>query len=65
MVEGTKITGIIDWDAAGFFPEYAEYAFNMLLNQGMEDWWKPVLKELLTPCPKEICQLTELAQRAF
>lgn len=47
MVEGTKITGIIDWDTAGFFPEYAEYAFNMILNQGMEDWWKPVLEELL------------------
>lgn len=65
MVEGNRITGIIDWDTAGFFPEYAEYAFNMILNQGMEDWWKPVLEEMLTPYPKEICQLTKLAQSLY
>ncbi|KAF9556781.1 hypothetical protein CPC08DRAFT_641050 [Agrocybe pediades] len=26
IVNGSTITGIIDWEAAGFYPEYWEYA---------------------------------------
>lgn len=24
MVDGSKVTGIVDWDNAGFYPEWAE-----------------------------------------
>jgi aminoglycoside phosphotransferase len=45
-----KLTGIVDWENSGFFPKYVEYASAMVISDGHEDWWKPVLKEILEPC---------------
>lgn len=50
MVKDGKITGIIDWEYSGFFPEYMEYALATVIHDCIEDWWVPVLKEVLEPC---------------
>ncbi|KAH8813097.1 kinase-like domain-containing protein [Xylogone sp. PMI_703] len=50
MVKDGVVTGILDWEHAGFFPEYVEYAVALGICDGHEDWWKPVLKEILKPC---------------
>ncbi|KAK0744649.1 kinase-like domain-containing protein [Apiosordaria backusii] len=63
MVKDGVITGIIDWERSGFFPGYAEYAFAMKLCHSHEDWWIPVLKEVLSPCSKERLEFTELIER--
>ncbi|KAL7917001.1 kinase-like domain-containing protein [Trichoderma austrokoningii] len=64
MVQGNKITGIIDWERSGFFPEHVEYATAVGLCGGMEKWWIPVLKEILEPykCSKEIVKFTGLIE---
>ncbi|KAG2417883.1 hypothetical protein HFD88_000982 [Aspergillus terreus] len=50
MVDGGQITGIVDWEYSGFFPEYMEYAVTMAIHDCIEDWWLPVLQEVLEPC---------------
>lgn len=62
MVDGSKITGIVDWDNAGFYPEWAEYAFAMALGHEIERWWRPVLEEILEPCPEGLLKLTGYAE---
>ncbi len=44
LVQGSTITGIVDWENSGVFPEYAEYAFAMSLCHEHETWWIPVSK---------------------
>ncbi|KAK4171549.1 putative phosphotransferase [Triangularia setosa] len=63
MFKDGVITGIIDWERSGFFPEYAEYVFAMKLCHSHEDWWIPVLKEVLQHCSKERLEFTELIER--
>jgi hypothetical protein len=65
MVKDGKITGIVDWERSGFFPEYAEYAFAMKLChnfRGREKWWVPILKEVLQPCSEQRLKLTGLVE---
>ncbi|GES61250.1 phosphotransferase family protein [Aspergillus terreus] len=50
MVHDGQITGIVDWEYSGFFPEYMEYAVAMAIHDCIEDWWLPVLREVLEPC---------------
>ncbi|KAE8309745.1 kinase-like domain-containing protein [Aspergillus transmontanensis] len=50
MVKDGKITGIVDWEYSGVFPEYMEYALATVIHDCHEDWWKPHLKEILEPC---------------
>lgn len=50
MVHEGKISGIVDWEYSGFFPEYMEYALATVVHDCIEDWWVPVLKEVLEPC---------------
>ncbi|RDL42369.1 Uncharacterized protein BP5553_02348 [Venustampulla echinocandica] len=50
MVNDGIITGIVDWEHSGFFPEYVEYAAATVICDFHEEWWKPVLKEILEPC---------------
>ena len=50
MVKDGKITGIVDREYSGFFPEYMEYALATVIHDCHEDWWLPVLKEVLEPC---------------
>lgn len=62
MVDDGKITGIVDWERGGFYPEYAEYAFAMALGHTIEKWWIPVLKEVLQPCSKDRVKFTKLVE---
>jgi hypothetical protein len=62
LVQGNVVTGIIDWERSGFFPEYAEYAFAMVLCHSHEEWWIPVLKELLPACSKRRLEFTALVE---
>ncbi|KAK4097465.1 hypothetical protein N658DRAFT_518588 [Parathielavia hyrcaniae] len=64
MVQGNVLTGIIDSELSGFFPEYAERAFARLCHQH-EEWWLPVLDELLPGCSKRRHALTALVELAF
>lgn len=62
LVQGGVITGIVDWERSGFFPEYAEYAFAMALCHAHEKWWIPVLKEVLQPCSEQRLEFTCLVE---
>lgn len=62
LVQDGTITGIVDWEKSGFFPEYAEYAFAMTLCHGHEKWWIPILKEVLRPCSEQRVEFTRLAE---
>ncbi|RBR14591.1 hypothetical protein FVER53590_06747 [Fusarium verticillioides] len=62
MVDGSTITGIVDWELSGFYPEYVEYAFALGIGPGIEEWWKPVLKEVLEPCSTDLVKFTALIE---
>ncbi|KAI1020186.1 hypothetical protein LB503_006225 [Fusarium chuoi] len=62
MVDASTITGIIDWELSGFYPEYVEYAFALGIGPGIEEWWKPVLREILEPCSSEMVKFTGLIE---
>ncbi|CAG9995559.1 unnamed protein product [Clonostachys byssicola] len=62
MVDGTTLTGIVDWERSGFYPEYAEYAFAMVLCHEHEKWWIPVLKDILDPCSEQRLTFTRLVE---
>ena len=64
MVQGNVVTGIIDWELSGFFPEYAEYAFARLCH-AHEEWWIPVLEELLPMCSKRRLEFTALVEEGM
>ncbi|KMP05569.1 hypothetical protein CIHG_08888 [Coccidioides immitis H538.4] len=61
LVKDGKITGIVDWERSGFYPEYVEYALAACLyDYGGEEWWKPLLMEILTPCIPERLEFQSL-----
>ncbi|KAH9904403.1 protein kinase-like domain-containing protein [Xylariomycetidae sp. FL2044] len=62
LVQDGRVTGIVDWERSGFFPEYAEYAFAMCLCHSHEKWWLPVLEELLQPCSAKRLEFTRLVE---
>jgi aminoglycoside phosphotransferase len=58
MVDGTTVTGIIDWAHSGFYPEHVEYASALGIKRlGVPDWWLPVLQEVLEPCSESLVKL--------
>lgn len=50
MVHEGKVLGIVDWEYSGYFPAYMEYVLTTVVHDCIEDWWVPVLKEILEPC---------------
>lgn len=62
LVQDGVITGIVDWEYGGFYPEYAEYAFAMVLCHSYEKWWIPILKKVLEPCSCERLEFTKLVE---
>ena len=40
MVEDMVITGIIDWECAGWYPEYWEYVKALTSVGPVVDWWR-------------------------
>lgn len=56
IVRDGRITGIVDWEYSGFFPEYLEYALAVSRRHYIgEEWWKEVLEEVMmvNPCKPE------------
>ncbi|KAF2874652.1 hypothetical protein BDV95DRAFT_675014 [Massariosphaeria phaeospora] len=48
-----KITGIIDWEMAGWWPAYWEYSKSLFGNRYMK-WWKVLVGKVLDPFPSEL-----------
>lgn len=47
MVENGSLTGIIDWEASGYFPVWWEYALTSV-GHGDDDWqWKALLRKYM------------------
>ncbi|KAI1262720.1 hypothetical protein F5Y18DRAFT_438852 [Xylariaceae sp. FL1019] len=61
-VRDGKTTSIVDWEASGFFPQYAEYAFAKILCRQHEIWWLPVLDKVLQPCLAKRLEFTKLIE---
>ncbi|KAH7375151.1 kinase-like domain-containing protein [Plectosphaerella cucumerina] len=47
-----KVTGILDWEMAGFWPDWWEYR-KALFGSRSRPWWVEVLKQVMTEYPKE------------
>ena len=52
IVDGDRLSGMVSWEHAGFFPPYAEYAFYRKCLGGRELWWRDLLMEQMEPCSK-------------
>ena len=47
-----NVTGILDWEMAGFWPEWWEYR-KALCGGRSRDWWWNILKEIMQEYPSE------------
>ena len=48
MVKDTVVTGIIDWECAGWYPEYWEYIKGLTSEGPVVDWWR-YLSKVVSP----------------
>jgi hypothetical protein len=48
-----KITKIVDWEMAGWWPAYWEYTKSLFGNRYMQ-WWKVLVAKVLDPYPSEL-----------
>jgi hypothetical protein len=64
LAQGNVITGTIDWEYSGFYPEYAEYAFSAKVRP-QPKWWIEVLKDLLPPCSKRRLMFSALVHHGI
>lgn len=62
LVEGTQITGILDWEASAFLPTYAEYIIATELPRKRDEEWLEVMKEVLEPCDEERVEFSNLVK---
>lgn len=53
IAEGDTVTGIVDWETAGWYPFYWEYTMATYVNPWNE-FWRPEVDRFLTPYPKEL-----------
>ena len=63
MVEGDTISGILDWEYAGWFPAYWEYVCAKQVNNRNKAWAEEVDK-FLTPMP-EALRMNQIRQVHF
>lgn len=56
-----KVTGIIDWEMAGWWPAYWEYT-KSLFGRRSEPWWKQLVENVLDPYSSEL-QLERILQQ--
>ncbi len=47
------VTGIIDWEMAGFWPEWWEYR-KALFGGRYQQWWVNVVKDIMPQYEKEL-----------
>lgn len=48
-----KVTEIIDWEMAGWWPAYWEYTKSLFGNRDVQ-WWKALVEKVLGPYPSEL-----------
>lgn len=48
-----NVTGILDWEMAGFWPEWWEYRKAIFGARSGQPWWVRLLKDVMTEYPKE------------
>ncbi|KAK3942108.1 serine threonine kinase [Diplogelasinospora grovesii] len=53
MVKGNQITGIIDWEFSGWYPDYWEYTSAWYGNLTRQ-FWQDLVPEFLDPHPEEL-----------
>lgn len=63
MVEGEKISGIVDWETSGWYPYYWEYTTACYVNFRNE-FWRDEIDKFLTPHPEEL-SMEELRKTYF
>jgi hypothetical protein len=63
MVEGDEVTGIVDWETAGWFPAYWEYTCAKNVNF-RNQFWADEVDVFLEPRPYEL-KMEKIRQRYF
>ena len=53
LVRDGCVVGIIDWEMAGWYPEYWEYTSAWHVNP-YDEWWRPEVENFLDPYPAEL-----------
>ncbi|KAK8257954.1 kinase-like domain-containing protein [Phyllosticta capitalensis] len=53
MCEGDDITGIVDWETSGWFPDYWEYTTACQVNP-QNLFWSEEIDKFLNPLPREL-----------
>ena len=53
LVRGGMVVGVIDWEMAGWYPEYWEYTSAWHVNP-YDEWWRPEVENLLDAYPAEL-----------
>jgi len=48
MIQGNNVTGLIDWQYAGWYPEHWEYVKALMVVGRIVDWWR-YLPEIIGP----------------
>lgn len=55
MIHGDEVTGIVDWETAGWFPSYWEYTCAKDVLNPYNAWWSDeVVDHFLEPFPQEL-----------
>ncbi|KAF8338115.1 kinase-like domain-containing protein [Cantharellus anzutake] len=39
LVSGNQLTGLVDWECSGWYPEYYEYTMAVYRRQRAQKWW--------------------------
>lgn len=53
IITDDKSVVLVDWEAAGWYPEYWEYAFATVAAAAWKDGWHEYLSEVLDEYPNE------------
>ncbi|TQV95897.1 hypothetical protein V2A60_001064 [Cordyceps javanica] len=54
------VTGITDWETAGFWPEWWEYYMALLGPRGEQSWWRQVVVSIMSEYPVEVAIMADI-----
>ncbi|KAL1960642.1 hypothetical protein VTO42DRAFT_7221 [Malbranchea cinnamomea] len=63
LVRDGRVVGIIDWEMAGWYPEYWEYTSAWHVNP-YDEWWRPEVNKFLDVYPAEL-EMETLRRKLF